>query len=154
MEALYQGQLSSRPFGWKVHKLWLNSGIELCYSRGTRAVGICLYASVCGCVHSLFLQYVALIVCVCVTPKQNESRYNNKEVLKVSMFSLVLTDSCRFERCPPVFLSPCDFPIISPHFNKYPSPPLLFPVLHSLTATHHPFPVCYKLTLLLQNNLK
>lgn len=40
MEALYQGQLSSLPSGWKVRKLYLNSGIELCCSRGTSAIGI------------------------------------------------------------------------------------------------------------------
>lgn len=100
-EALYQGQLSSIPSGWKVHKLYLNSGIELCCSRGTSAKGICV-SSKCSCVRvcacTISVSAVCDCNCMCVTPEPNESRYYTNKVLKVSMFSLVLKDSCWIQR--------------------------------------------------------
>ncbi|MEQ2201584.1 hypothetical protein XENOCAPTIV_014634, partial [Xenoophorus captivus] len=42
MEALYRGQLSSLPSGWRSHKLCLNSGIELRFRRGACLWYICV----------------------------------------------------------------------------------------------------------------
>lgn len=100
MEALYQGQLSSLPSSWKVHKLCVNSGIELPCSRGTSAVGtcVCIYMllSLGVCMH--YFPPVCGSNCMPVTPKPNESGYDTNEELKVSMFPAVLTDSCWFQR--------------------------------------------------------
>lgn len=62
MEALYQGQLSSLPFGWKVHKLCMNSGIELSYSKGTSALGICVSVSMQLCL-GVCMHYLVSTVC-------------------------------------------------------------------------------------------